>query len=130
MRKIPARLLGVLLIVAATGTSLLHRAVYETVATGPAHPAEFALGLASFLLATFGILLLVHGRKLLEPAPQARPQSALSLQEQLTRPISPASRAYDTRRSASLMQARHVIAVARARSAKARQTASLAHQHR
>ncbi|MBY9064926.1 hypothetical protein K7957_18475 [Sphingomonas yunnanensis] len=130
MRKFPARLLGVLLLAAATGTSLLHRAVYETVATGPAHPAEFALGLVSFLLATGGILLLVHGRKLLEPSPQARPERATSLQERFTRPISPASRAFDTRRSASLMQARHVLAVARARSAKVRQTATLTHRHR
>jgi hypothetical protein len=130
VRNIPARLLGVLLLAAATGTSLLHRAVYEMVATGPAHPAEFALGLVSFLLATGGILLLVHGGKLLEPLPQARTERATSLQERLTSPISPASRAFDTRRSASLMQARHVIAVARARSAKVRQTATLTHRHR
>lgn len=130
MGKLPARLLGALLLAAATGTSLLHRAVYETVATGPAHPAEFALGLISFLLATCGILLLVHGRKLLEPAPHARQKPASSLQERLTRPISPATQAFDTRRSASLMQARHVIAVARARSAKVRQTAYLAHRDR
>lgn len=130
MRKIPARLLGTLLLAAATGTSLLHRTVYETVAGGAAHPAEFALGLVSFVLATCGILLLVHGRKLLEPAPQARPERATSLQEQFTRPVPPTSRAFDTRRSASLMQARHVIAVARARSAKVRQSASLAHRQR
>ncbi|MBB3349962.1 hypothetical protein [Sphingomonas sp. BK069] len=130
MRKIPARLLGALLLAAATGTSLLHRAVYETVATGQAHPAEFALGLLSFVLATCGILLLVHGRKLLEPPPQARLEPAPSLQERFTRPVPPTSGAFDTRRSASLMQARHVIAVARARSVKVRQTASLAHRHR
>ena len=130
MRKFPARLLGVILLVAATGTSLLHRAVYDVVRTGPAHPAEFALGLLCFLLATCGILLLVHGKKLLEPGRNDQAKVKASLQERFTLPISPGGRAFDSRRSASLMQARHVIAIARARSAKVRQTASFAHRHR
>lgn len=58
----PARIAGVLLLLAACGTTLLHRQVWLAARDGPVALAELVLGLGSFTLATLGIVLLVSGR--------------------------------------------------------------------
>lgn len=55
---------GVVACVAAGGTSLLHREVLAARGGGPATGAEVVLGLLSFLLASLGVLLLIHGAAL------------------------------------------------------------------
>lgn len=65
IRQVP-RVTGVLMLAAAGGTTLLHRAEYEAARHGPAQLAEFALGLLTFMLASTGILLLIQGARLFE----------------------------------------------------------------
>ena len=61
-RDLAWRGLGLLLVGAATGSSLLHRAL---TLDGPASaPLEMALALASFSFASLGILLLCQGVRL------------------------------------------------------------------
>ncbi|TXC70748.1 hypothetical protein FSB78_07205 [Sphingomonas ginsenosidivorax] len=62
-RAIAPRLFGVALLLASGGTTLLHRAIYA--AARPAQALELAIGLTTFLLASVGILLLIHGPALL-----------------------------------------------------------------
>jgi hypothetical protein len=94
----------------------VHRSVYQAAYQGPAQTAEFALGLLTFMLLSAGILLLVHGSKLLERdgascvTPKARPADIAA---RLMEPIKVHGRIYDTRRGASLMQARHAIRTSR-----------------
>lgn len=61
------RFAGVLGLVAAIGSTAVHRAIYEQAKHGPAQVGEFAAGLMTFVLACAGILLLIHGARLLEP---------------------------------------------------------------
>jgi hypothetical protein len=56
------RLLGALLLAASGGTTLVHRAIYAP--ARPAQVAELAIGLTTFLLASVGILLMIHGSAL------------------------------------------------------------------
>lgn len=69
MAKLPPRLLGVVLLVCSGGSTLVHRSVYEAARHGPAQIAEFGLGLLTFILASTGLLLLIHGAKLFKSAP-------------------------------------------------------------
>jgi len=116
VHRMPPRLVGVLLIAASGASTLVHRSVYEAAYQGPAQTAEFALGLLTFVLASAGILLLVHGGKLLERdggscvTPTAQPADIAA---RLMEPIKVHGRIYDTRRGASLMQARHAIRTSR-----------------
>lgn len=55
---------GVLAIAGAVAASLVHREVYIRNISSPASPWEAALALVSFLLASYGILLLIYGRRL------------------------------------------------------------------
>ncbi|NLS27108.1 hypothetical protein S2M10_21010 [Sphingomonas sp. S2M10] len=64
MRKVGHRLVGVLMILAACGTTLVHRAIWTMARHGPAQAAEMGLALTSFVLASLGMLLLLHGDKL------------------------------------------------------------------
>jgi hypothetical protein len=101
------------MLIAASGAStLVHRSVYETAYPGPAQTVEFALGLLTFVLASVGVLLLIHGGKLLErsSAPGVTPRAgAADLTARLLEPIKANGRIYDTRHGSSLMQARHAI---------------------
>lgn len=65
-RDIIWRVIGAFAIGGAGGTSLLHREV--SLATAGASPAlaELLLGLSSFVLASVGVLLLIHGARLHE----------------------------------------------------------------
>jgi hypothetical protein len=58
------RFAGVLGLVAAIGSTAIHRAIYEQAKHGPAQLGEFAAGLMTFVLACAGILLLIHGARL------------------------------------------------------------------
>lgn len=70
------RLVGALLLLAASGSTLLHRHIYEAARHGPPRLEEFAVGLLTFVLASTGVLLLLHGAKLLRPATaSARPDA-------------------------------------------------------
>ncbi|MFV0623392.1 hypothetical protein ACBY01_05170 [Sphingomonas sp. ac-8] len=75
MVRLPPRLVGVALLLASAGSTLAHRAVYDAARARPAGLAKFALGLTTFLLASTGVLLLIHGRRLFEQSgrgPQMR----------------------------------------------------------
>ncbi|HET9512251.1 MAG TPA: hypothetical protein VFO80_13970 [Sphingomonas sp.] len=48
---------------------MIHRSVYEATRQGPAQVVEFGLALLTFILASTGMLLLVHGARLFKPAP-------------------------------------------------------------
>ena len=65
------------------------------------------------MLASVGILMLIHGGKLFErPTSDELPDNPTAdIATRLTEPIKPQGRAYDTRYGASLMQARHAIRV-------------------
>lgn len=64
--KLPPRLTGLLLLGASGGTTLLHRTQYEAAQYGPPQLAELGLGLATFMLASTGVLMLIHGSNLFE----------------------------------------------------------------
>ncbi len=116
MHRLPPRLVGVMLIAASGASTLVHRSVYQAANQGPAQTVEFALGLLTFMLASAGILLLVHGGRLLERGnassvtPETQPADIAA---RLMEPIKVHGRIYDTRRGASLMQARHAIRTSR-----------------
>lgn len=61
-RDLRWRLAGAILLAAAGGSSLLNRHV--AAGAGQPAPIETVLGLASFLLASLGILLLINGPRL------------------------------------------------------------------
>ncbi len=68
------RLLGVVLLLASGGTTLLHRAIYA--AARPAQALELAIGLTTFVLASVGMLLLIHGAALfMRATPDLTPDS-------------------------------------------------------
>lgn len=58
------RLAGLGLLMAAGGSTLLHRAVWLTAKSGPAPGLEAMLGLATFMLACLGVLLIINGARL------------------------------------------------------------------
>ena len=63
MGDLRTRLAGTLLLLGSVGSTLLHREVWEAARQGPVQPAEFALGLLTFLLASTGLLMLIRGPK-------------------------------------------------------------------
>lgn len=63
-RDILHRLAGVAIILGAGASTLLHREVWLAHASGPATGLEAALGLLTFVLANFGLLLVIGGSKL------------------------------------------------------------------
>lgn len=117
MAKLPPRLLGIVLLACSGGSTLAHLAVYKAARHGPAQVAEFSLALLTFILASTGILPLIHGAKLFKPVPPRaddRDRHALStFRSRLETPITPLGRVFDTRHGASMMQARHAIVVSR-----------------
>lgn len=70
MLRPPSRIAGAGLLVASAGSTLAHRAAYHAAQQGPANPLEFGLGLLTFVLASAGILLLIHGDALFARATQ------------------------------------------------------------
>lgn len=117
MGKLPPRLLGVVLLGCSGGSTLVHRSVYEAARHGPAQAVEFGLALLTFILASTGILLLIHGAKLFKPAPDRLRGEDLrartAFRSRLEAPITPQGRAFDARYGASMMQARHRMGLAR-----------------
>jgi hypothetical protein len=115
--KLPPRLLGVVLLACSAGSTLVHRGVYEAARHGPSQVAEFGLGLLTFILASTGILLLIHGARLFKPVEERVDRKGLGAQtafrSRLEVPITPQGRAFDTRHGASMMQARHQIGLSR-----------------
>lgn len=117
MDSLQSRIAGAGLLCASGLSTLAHRAVFEAVRQGPAHVAEFALGLLTFVLASTGVLLLIHGdrlfRRVVAEDCAERKRPAHRFVTRLLQPIEPAGRAFDTRHGASMMQARHAIDAAR-----------------
>ncbi|WP_298089561.1 hypothetical protein [uncultured Sphingomonas sp.] len=91
--------------------------MYEAARHGPAQAAEFGLALLTFILASTGMLLLVHGTKLFKPAPSrlrnAEQRARSAFRSRLEAPITPQGRAFDTRHGVSMMQARHRMGLSR-----------------
>jgi hypothetical protein len=118
MAKLKTPSLGLVLLAGSCLSTLAHRVVYESARQGPAQAAEFGLGLLTFMLASTGILLLIHGdrlfRRIDDDGRDHAPTCRGPLMRRLLEPITPAGRAFDTRHGASMMQARHAIASARA----------------
>ena len=110
------RLLGLLLLFASGGTTLIHRSVYMAARHGPATAAELAASLATFMLASAGMLLLIHGARLfapvvfLPPGEPERPTASLTPMRAALTDL-PGS-ACDTRRGIASLQARRALAVA------------------
>ena len=69
MSDLRCRIAGVACLVAAAGSTALHRAVYESAKHGPAQLGELALGLLSFACASLGVLLILHGANLWRRGP-------------------------------------------------------------
>jgi hypothetical protein len=116
MRSLPPRLVGVVFLLGSLGTTWCHRAVYETGRHGPAQVAEFGLGLASFLFACTGILLIIHGAALFGGV-RARAGAGRLVTQSGTRidrsAAAPDFRTLlDTRHGVSLVQAEYAIATA------------------
>jgi hypothetical protein len=108
------RLVGVLLLAASGISTLVHRAVYQATRQGPPQLAELGLGLLTFMLASAGILLVIHGARLwhrdeADPNVPEKTQTT-DLESLLLGQVTPAGQAFDTRRGASLMKAVHVSA--------------------
>lgn len=57
-------MIGLSLLIASGGSTLIHRKIYEAARDGPAQVAELAIGLLTFCLASAGILLVIHGSRL------------------------------------------------------------------
>ena len=117
MRSIPPRILGAVLLAASAGSTLVHRSVYAVSRHAPARPVEFALATLTLVLASTGILLIIHGARIFAPGGRVpatrRGVEPVDLQSRLTEPVTPAGRAFDTRRGVSFVQARHAIAKSR-----------------
>ncbi len=60
-RDIVWRLSGIAFFAAAAGSSLIHRHVLSLEAKRAASALEMGLGLTSFVLASLGVLLMIHG---------------------------------------------------------------------
>lgn len=116
MVRLPARLTGAFLLAGSCGTTLIHREIWTAAHHGPARTIEFEIGLLTFVLASAGVLLLIHGRKLFHRRNHRSgdvPQPETPLTSRLIEPIALAGRALDTRGGVAMMQARHAIAAAR-----------------
>lgn len=64
MRDIRYRAVGLGFLIASGITTLVHRAIFAMVRHGPAQIAELAIGLLTFMLASVGGLLVIHGSRL------------------------------------------------------------------
>jgi len=105
------RLAGLVFVAASGGTTLIHRAVYDASRNRPPLAIEMGLCLVTMMLASMGVMLLIHGRRLFERMPAS---SRRSLEDRVLGPIPPAGRVYDTRRGVALMQAHASLKRARA----------------
>ena len=117
MRKLPARLIGLLLLLASGGTTLVHRSIWEGAKHGPAQAAEFGIALATFMLASIGMLLVIHGGKLFARTKLDRGASGRRRERDLVagflQPVEPGGRTLDTRHGVARLQAVRAIDAAR-----------------
>jgi hypothetical protein len=130
MPKLPPRLTGLVLLLASGGTTLVHRSIWEAARHGPAQVAEFGIGLATFMLASVGVLLVIHGGKLfaldtLERGKVDRQRRPRDLMTELLQPVRSSARALDTRQGVAAFQAAHLIRVAQHRTRRRRSTPAL-----
>lgn len=113
MYRLPARLGGLLLLAASAGTTLLHRSTYEAASQGPAQVAELGFALATFMLASTGILLLIHGPKLFvrehNRARHRRNLSKLDMLRDAHAGTMPGVSDHEHERATALIQARRVV---------------------
>jgi hypothetical protein len=115
MAKLPARLTGAFLLAGSCGTTLIHREIWEAVHRGPPQVIELGISLLTFVLASTGLLLLIHGSRLFSRHPGFTGRSHerdANLARRLAEPITLVGRAFDTRNGVAMMQARHAIASA------------------
>ncbi|WP_267395706.1 MULTISPECIES: hypothetical protein [unclassified Sphingomonas] len=114
------RFAGVLGLVAAIGSTAVHRAIYEQAKHGPAQVGEFAAGLMTFVLACAGILLLVHGARLLERTQRTPDADADAQRDRKLEPIcEPIDRSpLDSRHEVGSFLAARAIASAAARAVR------------
>ena len=75
-KQLAWRCAGVVALAAAWLSSLAHRTVLDASRAGPATALETLLGLATFILASLGVLLLIHGRRLFHDAARPRARQA------------------------------------------------------
>lgn len=113
------RLVGVLLILASCGTTLVHRAIWTAARHGPAQAAEMGLALTSFVLASLGMLLILHGAKWCtgggwggKPRDRRRDRDLLLFFQE---PVRPGTGILDTRDGVAGLQAYCAIHAARHR---------------
>ncbi|MFD1952186.1 hypothetical protein ACFSGX_15535 [Sphingomonas arantia] len=106
MHRIAPRLAGLALVAASCGTTWVHRSIWDAAHNGPAQAAELGIGLLTFMLASAGVLLLIHGVALFGRTINEAPPATPDLIGRLLDPITPAGRAYDTRRGVAMMQTR------------------------
>lgn len=119
MHKGRHRLIGVLLILASCGTTLVHRAIWTAARHGPAQAAEMGMALTSFVLASLGMLLIIHGAKLsagggagAKPRGRRRGRDLLLFFQE---PVRPGTAILDTRDGVAGLQAYCAIHAARHR---------------
>jgi hypothetical protein len=116
-RKIPPRVTGLLLLAVASCPPWLRPSIYQAAGHDPGRAAEMAVGLLTFVLASTGVLMMIHGATLFDrKLVSGRRHFATpgcDLMHILTGPAVLAGRACDTRQGVALMQARQAIAAAR-----------------
>lgn len=110
------RLGGLLCLAGAVISTMIHRAIYQAVGSGPATAGEFGAGLLTFVLACAGILLLLHGASLVTPAGAGEGQGGDD--------GSADQAAVDSRHDVAAMLARRALAAARTAHAAAATLAS------
>lgn len=90
---------------------MAHRTVLEAVRHLPPQPVELGLGLMTFVLASAGVLLIIHGAGLFgrdrERSGRSQEPARRDMWQLFTGPVTLAGPFYDTRFGASLMKARH-----------------------
>jgi hypothetical protein len=118
MVRLPPRLVGLALLAASGGTTLVHRTIYEAARHDAARLAELAIGLLTFLLASAGMLMLIHGARLFEGRPCGEAAKPASARDASVDPLGSAADACDTRRGVALLQARGAIGAARRRTSR------------
>jgi hypothetical protein len=115
MARLPPRLVGLALLAASGGTTLVHRAIYEGARHDAPRLAEVAIGLLTFLLASAGMLMLIQGARLFEGRPGGEAAKPASARDASADPLGSTADACDTRRGVALLQARGAIGAARRR---------------
>ena len=118
MDDLRARVAGAMFLLGSCGSTLLHRHIYKAAQHGPPHIEELGVGLLTFVLASIGILLLLHGSKLFRRSVGPVPPNASAPSrrewevERLLAAGSPEAMLLDTRHGVALLLAYRALAAA------------------